>query len=69
MLTTPLKTLKQVIDQPSGSLDQEDVTRVAEMFAQELADLGFAVEKLTHPTLRCTIGEGEKQLMLMGHMR
>ena len=27
MLTTPLKTLKQVIDQPSGSLDQEDVTR------------------------------------------
>lgn len=72
MLTTPLETLKQVIDQPSGSLDQEDVTRVAEMFAQELADLGFAVEKLTHPTLgptlRCTIGEGERQLMLMGHM-
>lgn len=72
MLTTPLKTFKQVIDQPSGSLDQEDVTRVAEMFAQELADLGFAVEKLTHPTLgptlRCTIGEGERQLMLMGHM-
>ena len=51
MLTTPLETLKQVIDQPSGSLDQEDVTRVAEMFAQELADLGFAVEKLTHPAL------------------
>ncbi len=72
MLTTPLETLKQMIDQPSGSLDQEDVTRVAEMFARELADLGFAVEKLTHPTLgptlRCTIGEGERQLMLMGHM-
>ena len=45
---------------------------MAEMLAQELADLGFAVEKLTHPTLgptlRCTIGEGERQLMLMGHM-
>ena len=71
MLTTPLETLKQMIDQPSGSLDQEDVTRVAEMFAQELADLGFAVEKLRPsptlgPTLRCTIGEGERQLMLHG---
>lgn len=72
MLTTPLETLKQYIDQPSGSFDVEDVAAVAAMMQADFESLGFSVKtipgKTFGPALVCTIGTGEKQLMLMGHM-
>lgn len=72
MLTTPLETLKKYVDQPSGSFDVEDVTAVAKMMAEDFASLGFTVKtipgKQAGPILDCSIGSGDKQLMLMGHM-
>lgn len=72
MLTEPLETLKKYVDQPSGSLDVEDVTAVAHMMAEDFASLGFSVKmipgKQAGPILDCSIGSGDRQLMLMGHM-
>ena len=72
MLTDPIATLKKYVDMPSGSLDKEDVTRVADHFAEDFESLGFTVTKIGGekfgPTLVCSIGEGKKTLMLMGHM-
>ena len=72
MLTTPLESLKKYVDQPSGSHDRQDVQKVAEMFAQDFASLGFQTElipgNIHGPVLKAVIGTGETQLMLMGHM-
>jgi len=72
MLETPLKSLERYVNQPSGTLDKEDVQKVAEMFAEDFRSLGFEVELIPGekfgPKLRATLGKGEKQLMLMGHM-
>lgn len=72
MLSTPLESLKKYVNQPSGSWDTADVAAVAELFAEDFSSLGFAVKKhqgpQCGPTLECTIGTGEKTLMLMGHM-
>ena len=72
MLTTPLESLKKYVDQPSGSHDRQDVQKVAEMFAQDFASLGFQTELIPGkdygPVLKASIGTGAKQLMLMGHM-
>ena len=72
MLTTPLETLKKYVDQPSGSHDQADVQRVAEMFAEDFQSLGFSTSLIPGtdygPVLKATIGTGDRQLMLMGHM-
>lgn len=72
MLTTPLETLKKYIDQPSGSFDVEDVAGVADLIAEDFESLGFTVKKIPGkkfgPVLDCTIGTGDKVLMLMGHM-
>lgn len=72
MLTSPIDTLKKYIDQPSGSFDTEDVAAVAAMFQADFESLGFQVQKHQGPkfgpALECTIGTGEKQLMLLGHM-
>lgn len=72
MLNNPIETLKKFIDQPSGSLDIADVSAVADMFREEFESLGFTVQKHQGPkyapSLECTIGTGEKTLMLMGHM-
>ena len=68
----PIETLKKYVNQPSGTFDVEDVTKVAEMFAEDFRSLGFETELLPGeklgPKLRARIGTGEKQLMLMGHM-
>ena len=68
----PLETLKRYIDQPSGSFDKEDVHKMAEIIASDFEKLGFTVElipgEVHGPKVRATIGKGEKQLMLMGHM-
>lgn len=72
MLTDPVASLKKYVDQPSGTHDRADVTRVAEMFAEDFASLGFQVELIPGekcgPKLLARIGAGEKQLLLMGHM-
>lgn len=72
MLNSPLETLKTYIDMPSGSLDKEDVEALAAIIEQDFLSLGFKVEKrlgqTCGPTLVCTIGQGQRQLMLMGHM-
>ena len=72
MLSTPLESLKKYVDQPSGTFDKDDVTAVANMFAEDFRSLGFSVElvpgKQFGPVLRAVIGRGDKQLMLMGHM-
>ncbi|MBR1684280.1 MAG: M20/M25/M40 family metallo-hydrolase [Clostridia bacterium] len=68
----PLETLKRYIDQPSGSFDKEDVQKMAEIIASDFEKLGFTVElipgEVHGPKVRATIGKGDKQLMLMGHM-
>ena len=72
MLTTPLETLKAYIDQPSGSYDVEDVAQTAAMFASDFESLGFHVTRHQGPqyapSLECTIGSGDRTLLLMGHM-
>ena len=72
MLDTPIKTLEAYVNQPSGTLDREDVQRFAEMVAEDFRSLGFNAELIPGekygPKLRATIGSGERQLMLMGHM-
>lgn len=72
MLNHPLQTLKKYVDMPSGSFDRQDVTAVADAFSEDFASLGFTVNKIPGqkfgPTLVCSIGAGEKPLMLMGHM-
>ena len=72
MLKTPLEDLKKYVNQPSGSHDPEDVQKAAEMFAEDFQSLGFQTQLIPGkdygPVLKCVIGTGEKQLMLMGHM-
>lgn len=72
MLTAPLETLKNYVNQPSGSFDAEDVAAVARMMAEDFASLGFSVKTIPGhrfgPVLDCSIGTGSQQLMLMGHM-
>lgn len=72
MLNNPFETLKAFVDQPSGTLDKQDVEAVADIIAGEFRELGFAVDTIPGekygPTLVCGIGTGEKVLMLMGHM-
>lgn len=72
MFNDPYESLKAYVNQPSGSLDQQDVTKVAMMFRADFESLGFQVQvnegKKYGPHLICTIGTGEKNLMLMGHM-
>ncbi|HIT69101.1 MAG TPA: M20/M25/M40 family metallo-hydrolase [Candidatus Aphodomonas merdavium] len=72
MLHAPIETLKQYVNQPSGSLDAADVAAVAELIAADFASLGFSIQSIPGkhcgPTLSCTLGQGEKTLLLMGHM-
>ena len=72
MLTTPLESLKRYVDQPSGTFDKEDVAKVAGMFAEDFESLGFSVKLIEGqkfgPKVLATLGTGDKQLMLMGHM-
>ena len=72
MLNDPFQTLKAFVDQPSGTFDVEDVTAVAQIIGREFEELGFTVEKIPGekygPKLVCSIGRGDKVLMLMGHM-
>ncbi|MDO4484212.1 MAG: M20/M25/M40 family metallo-hydrolase [Clostridia bacterium] len=72
MLTTPVETMKKYIDQPSGTHDKADVAQMADIIKADFESLGFAVEtvpgKEFGPTLKCKIGKGKKQLLLMGHM-
>ena len=72
MLTTPLESLKKYVNQPSGTFDVDDVARVAEMFTEDFHSLGFETQLIPGtrfgPKLLATIGRGDKQLMLMGHM-
>lgn len=72
MLTTPLETLQKYVNQPSGSWDKDDVTAVAALFQEDFESLGFTVKQHQGsqfgPALECTIGTGDKTLMLMGHM-
>lgn len=72
MLTTPIESLKKYVDQPSGSHDPKDVQKAAEMFAEDFASLGFETALIPGneygPVLKASIGTGDKQLMLMGHM-
>ena len=72
MLTSPLETLKKYVDQPSGTLDREDVAAVAALCAEDFSSLGFSTQLIAGnrygPAMRAVIGQGKKQLMLMGHM-
>lgn len=72
MLSQPMESLKRYVNQPSGTYDVEDVTRVAEMFAEDFRSLGFEAELIPGekygPKMRAKIGKGKQQLMLMGHM-
>ncbi len=72
MFIDPYESLKAYVNQPSGSLDQKDVTKVAMMFKEDFESLGFQTQiyegKKYGPRLICTIGTGDKNLMLMGHM-
>lgn len=72
MLNEPYDSLKAYVNQPSGSFDKEDVIKVALMFKADFESLGFQVESIDGvqfgPKLVCTIGTGDRNLMLMGHM-
>ncbi len=72
MLSDPVLDLKKYVDQPSGTLDKEDVAKAAEMFAADFESLGFRTELIPGqkygPILNAVIGTGDLQLMLMGHM-
>lgn len=72
MLQDPLMTLKQFVDQPSCTFEKEDVAAVAELMAAEFRGLGFTIETIPGdqfgPKLVCSIGEGDKVLLLLGHM-
>jgi hypothetical protein len=67
-----MESLKKYVDQPSGSHDQADVAKAAELFAEDFQSLGFETALIPGkdygPVLKAFIGTGEKQLMLMGHM-
>ena len=72
MLNSPIETLKEYVNQPSGSLDKEDVQAVSQLIEDDFSSLGFSCVrhpgKKCGPTLEFHIGEGEKTLLLMGHM-
>ncbi|MBQ8092530.1 MAG: M20 family metallopeptidase [Clostridia bacterium] len=72
MLETPLKSLERYVNQPSGTFDKADVQKVAEMFADDFRSLGFETSLVPGdkfgPKLKAVLGNGPKQLMLMGHM-
>lgn len=46
MLHAPIETLKQYVNQPSGSLDAADVAAVAELIAADFASLGFSIQSI-----------------------
>lgn len=72
MLTHPLETLEKYVNQPSGSSDTADVAKLAHLIADDLKSLGMEVElhqgPQSGPTITASIGRGDRQLMLMGHM-
>ena len=72
MLNNPYETLKAFVDQPSGTFDVRDVEAVARLIGHEFEELGFTVETVPGekygPKLVCSIGTGDRVLMLMGHM-
>ena len=72
MLNDPIESLKKYVNQPSGTFDREDVTKVAGMFAEDFQSLGFETELVPGtklgPCLKAQIGAGDARLMLMGHM-
>ena len=67
-----LETLKKYVSMPSGTLDKEDVTALAQVIASDFEGLGMVVRLIPGtamgPVVECAFGHGEKQLMLMGHM-
>lgn len=71
MLSTPIETLKQYVNQPSGSRDVQDTAAMARIIAGDLSALGFAVTQIPGrecgPVIKAVIGRGTRQLMLMGH--
>lgn len=72
MRKTPVELLKEYVNQPSGSLDAADVAEMARIIAADFESIGFNVQTIPGtkcgPVLKCRIGSGKKQLMLMGHM-
>lgn len=72
MLDTPIRTLEEYVNLPSGTHDREDVQKFAERVAEDFRSLGFSVElipgQVFGPKLRAVLGTGSRQLMLMGHM-
>lgn len=72
MLQNPVETLKTYVNQPSGTYDIADVAAMAALVAEDLKSLGMAVTlhqgPNSGPTVTATIGSGDRQLMLMGHM-
>ncbi len=67
-----LETLEKYVSLPSGTLDKQDVTALAQAIATDFENLGMAVQLIPGtnmgPVVECTFGRGKKQLMLMGHM-
>lgn len=72
MFKEPLDALRRYVNLFSGSLDREDVAALAQAVAEDFASLGFSTELIRRdvaaPVLRCVLGDGPRQLMLMGHL-
>lgn len=66
-----LETLKTYVNLPSGSFNKADGEQLAQRLKADFESLGMAVNlhpgEQFAPTLVCTWGQGNKQLMLMGH--
>ena len=63
-----LKKLEEYVNLPSGSYDTEDVEAFAGAVRADWEALGMRVVRHPGGALECTIGEGEDELLLLGHM-
>lgn len=63
-----LKKLEQYVNLPSGSHDAEDVEAFAGAVCADWEALGMRVVRHPGGALECAIGEGEDELLLLGHM-
>lgn len=68
----PVEKLKEYVSLPAGSHDLQELEDFARVLIRDFGDLGFSLEQHDHdqagPTLIFRRGEGERKLMLMGHM-
>ena len=71
-LNDALNLLKDFVNIDSGSSDIEDVNKFADRVEYEFRKIGIAVSRIkqrnTGDFIECTVGRGNKKILLLGHM-